>query len=110
MRSSLIHVVAFLAALPASPLQADRRAPEALLDEAIRTPGTWSQMCAVPFLDPETTLPLYGLLGPSHFRFEPETLAGLRTRRVIDWTRAFVKQPLGERFGAKGMSPRPYLR
>lgn len=81
MRVSIVSILAVVAAFSIPPVQAGDDSAGALLDAAIRNPGTWSQMCDIQFVPKKTPLPLYGLLLDSEFQFTPETLAGLRARR-----------------------------
>ncbi len=81
MRVFILPITVVVAALPFPSVHAADDPAEALLDAAIRNPGTWSQMCDIQFVPKKTPLPLYGLLLDSEFQFTPDTLAGLRARR-----------------------------
>jgi hypothetical protein len=56
-------------------------------------------------IDPIVKVPCYPGGRNTEIAYTPEV-----RQQVLDWTRAFVKMPNASHLGAKGMSPRPYVR
>lgn len=55
-----------------------------LLEEVIRKPGTWNQMCAMPMpLDFDVPLPMYSLATARNFFLSPANLDRLQEQRAV---------------------------